>query len=77
MRSVSPFVIFAIFCSKCFLVFPVLGLFWALRPSRMAPWNEEESFSQKIAKITKTIPWMESQRLESPFHKRNGRSASG
>jgi len=27
-------VIFAIFCSNCFLVFPVLGGFWALRPSR-------------------------------------------
>jgi len=54
--GVSPFVIFAIFCSKCFLVFPVLGLFWALRPSRLTPWNKEESFSQKIAKITKTIP---------------------
>ena len=51
-----PLVIFAIFCAKCFLVFPVLELFWALRPSRLTPWNEEESFSQKIAKITKTIP---------------------
>src|SRR5271166_6236660 len=54
--GVSPLVIFAIFCAKCFLVFPVLGGFWALGPSRLTPWHEEESFSQKIAKITKTIP---------------------
>ena len=32
-----------------------LGLL-GLRLSRLTPWNEEESFSQKIAKITKTIP---------------------
>jgi len=31
--DVSPLVIFAIFCAKCFLVFPVLGGSgrWALR----------------------------------------------
>src|SRR5271165_6456393 len=32
-----------------------LGLL-GLRLSRLTPWNEEESFSQQIAKITKTIP---------------------
>ena len=39
------------FCAKC----SVLGVFWALGPSRLTPWHEEESFSQKFAKITKTI----------------------
>jgi hypothetical protein len=53
---------------KMFLGVPVLGVFWALRLSRKDRENEEESYSQKIAKITKTIPWMESQRLEPPRH---------
>jgi len=41
---------------KMFLGVSCLRGFWALGPSRLTPWHEEESFSQKIAKITKTIP---------------------
>ena len=46
---------------KMFLGVSCLRGFLGAGPSRLTSWNEEESFSQKIAKITKTIPWVESQ----------------
>jgi len=48
-------VIFAIFCSEIFLVLSSLKAFLGAAP---CSGGEEESFSQKIAKITKTIPLM-------------------
>ena len=47
--------IFAIFCSEVFSVFSSLKAFLGAAPFSG---GEEESFSQKIAKITKTIPSM-------------------
>jgi len=48
-------VIFAIFCSEIFLLFSSLKAILGAAPFSG---GEEESFSQKIAKITKTIPSM-------------------
>src|SRR5271157_2773850 len=49
------FVILAIFCSEIFLVFSSLKAFLGAAPFSG---GEEESFAQKIAKITKTVPSM-------------------
>ena len=54
------------------------GYRWATVFGRCAFWgqtrnSEEESFSQKIAKITKTIPSISGRRLVPTLHIRNGR----
>jgi hypothetical protein len=48
---------------------------WALRLLGSDASSEEESSSQKIAKITKTIPLINGRRLVPTLHISNGRMA--